>query len=304
MRLLVTATIFLAASATAGFSQDQAKKPADPTKIVANVNGEGVTERDLAFAEAEISSVLAGVPEESRRRMLAEYLIETNLMAEAAQKSGIADSEEFKARMDYYRIRALRDAYFENFEKDARTAELEAEAQKLYEERVKSLPKQAEVHARHILVKTEEEAKNIKTELEGGGDFAELAKKHSLDRGGADGGDLGYFTSGQMVKPFDEAVFKMEKGKLSDPVKTQFGWHIIKLEDKRDRLPPSFDEVKEQITTSLIRTKLQSAVEDLRKTAKVEMVDSDLKKAVEAEKTEKPAAATDDAKKNEAEKKN
>jgi peptidyl-prolyl cis-trans isomerase C len=281
--------------------------------VVANVNGEEVTERDLSFAESEISSVLAGVPEESRRRMLAEYLIETNLMAEAAKKSGIPDSDEFKARMEYYRIRALRDAYFENFEKEARSSELEAEAQKLYEERIQSLPKQEEVHARHILVKTEEEAKNIKKELEGGGDFAELAKKNSLDRGGADGGDLGYFTSGQMVKPFDEAVFKMEKGKLSDPVKTQFGWHIIKLEDKRDRQAPSFDEVKDQITTSLIRAKLQSAVEDMRKSAKVEMIDPELKKAVEAEnKPEAPAAPAqteapanaEDANKNETEKKN
>jgi peptidyl-prolyl cis-trans isomerase C len=194
-------------------------------------------------------------------------------------------------------LRALRDAYFEN---QIRDSVPEADAKELYDERVKNLPTEEEVKASHILVKTEDEAKQVAEKLKEGGDFAALAKEHSQDRGGANGGDLGYFTRGQMVKPFEDAAFSMEKGKLSDPVKSQFGWHIIKLDDKRNRQPPSFEEVKDQITASLIQTKLRGSVSDLRKEGTIEFVDPELKKAAEAAEAAAaanpaPAAASGDA---------
>ncbi len=209
-------------------------------------------------------------------------------MADSAEKAKLAESPEFEARMKYYRLRALRDAYFE---KQVRDSVPEAEAKTLYEERVKGLPPQEEVRARHILVKTEDEAKKVAEELTGGADFAETAKKYSQDRGGQGGGDLGYFSRGQMVKAFDDAAFSLEQGKLSAPVQSEFGWHIIKVEDKRNRQPPAFEEVKDQITASLIQNKLQATVLDLRKNGKIDILDADIRKAIEAEATAPAGAA-------------
>jgi peptidyl-prolyl cis-trans isomerase C len=269
---------------------------AAPETVVGKVNGQDITEAEINFAEAEIGSELAGVPAESRRRVLFEYLVEAHLMAAAAETAKLDQGEAFKHRMQYYRMRALRDTYFE---KQVRDAVPEAEARALYDERVKSIPVEQEVRASHILEKTEDEAKNVVKELQAGGDFAELATKYSLDRGGASGGDLGYFTRGQMVKPFEDAVFALEKDKLSEPVETQFGWHIIRVDDKRERQPPSFEEVKDQISASLIQAKLQGAVRTLRSDAKIEIVDPVIKAAaeVEAAAEEKPEAAAEEGEK-------
>ena len=253
---------------------------AEPNTPVAKVNGQDITQGELKFAEAEIGSELAGVPTESRRRVLVEYLIEAHLMAQLAEKAQLAATPDFETRLKYYRMRALRDEFFENKVRDSVG---EAAAKQLYDDRVKSIPAQQEVRARHILVKTKDEAEKIAKEVTGGADFAEAAKKYSQDSGGESGGDLGYFTKGQMVKPFEEAAFSMEKGKVSSPVQSEFGWHIIKVEDKRDRQPPTFEEVKDQITASLIQAKLQSTVQEMREQAKIEIVDPDVKKAIEAE---------------------
>lgn len=259
---------------------------AAPDTVVAKVNGTPITESEMSFAESEIGQELAGVPEENRRRVLMEYLTEAHLMAEAAKKAKLGTGADFENRMKYYKLRALRDTYFEKKVRDAVT---DAAAKKIYDEKVKSLPTQKEVRARHILVKTEAEAKKIAKEIKGGADFGEMAKKHSKDHGGQGGGDLGYFTQGQMVKEFEEAAFKLEKGKVSDPVKTDFGWHLIKVEDKRDRKPPTFDEVKAQIKASLVQSKLQTSIVEMRKAAKIEVVDADLKKAMEKEEAQKAA---------------
>jgi peptidyl-prolyl cis-trans isomerase C len=272
----LSAAFFAAATAFSAFGA----LAAEPGAAVAKVNGQDITNGELRFAEAEIGSELAGVPAESRRRVLVEYLIEAHLLAQAAEKASLAGSPDFEARMKYYRMRALRDAYFENKVRDD-VGETQAKA--LYDERVKAIPAQPEVRARHILVKSKDEADKISKEIAGGADFAESAKKYSQDSGGEGGGDLGYFSRGQMVKPFEDAAFALEKGKVSAPVQSEFGWHIIKIEDKRDRLPPTFDEVKDQITASLIQAKLQSAVQEMREGAKIEIVDADVKKAIEAE---------------------
>ena len=146
--------------------------------------------------------------------------------------------------------------------------------QKIYDDAVKSMGGQEEVHARHILVETEDEAKAILEQLKGGADFATLAKEKSKDPGAAEGGDLGYFTKDQMVPEFAEVAFKMYPGQLSNPVKTQFGWHIIKVEDKRTKQPPEFEKVKEQIEAYLARKAQSDFVAKLRQTAKVERLDN------------------------------
>jgi peptidyl-prolyl cis-trans isomerase C len=144
---------------------------------------------------------------------------------------------------------------------------------KVYDEAVKAMPPEEEVHARHILVPTEEEAKEIEAELKKGADFATLAKEKSKDPGAADGGDLGYFTKDQMVPAFSDVAFKLDKGQISDPVHTQFGWHIIKVEDKRIKPTPSFDQVKPQLENFVAHKAQAELVENLRKTATIERLD-------------------------------
>ena len=131
-----------------------------------------------------------------------------------------------------------------------------------------------EVHARHILVETEDEAKAILEQIKGGADFAALAKEKSKDPGAADGGDLGYFTKDQMVPEFAEVAFKMYPGQLSNPVKTQFGWHLIKVEDKRQRPVPELEAIKEQIDAYLVRRAQSEYVAKLRQTAKIDRLDA------------------------------
>ena len=144
---------------------------------------------------------------------------------------------------------------------------------KVYEDASKQITGEQEVHARHILVETEDEAKAVEDELKKGADFAELAKKKSKDPGASDGGDLGFFTKDQMVPEFSAVAFALEPGKISDPVKSQFGWHIIKVEEKRNRKAPDFEQVKAQIETYVTRKAQADYVAKLREAAKVERMD-------------------------------
>jgi peptidyl-prolyl cis-trans isomerase C len=245
---------------------------------VARVNGSDITEAELGFAEAEVGSEIAGLPAEARRRVLVEYLVEAHLFAEAAGKNQLGGGKEFEDRLAYYKLRALRDTFYEKKVRDAVT---EAQAKTAYDEQIAKIVPEPEVRARHILVKTEQEAKDLVKQLKGGADFVELAKKSSDGPSAQTGGDLGYFARGQMVKPFEDAAFTLKAGEISAPVQTEFGWHVIKVEDKRNRPVPQFDEVKDQLVASLVQNQLKTVVQGLRGTAKVEIVDPELKKAID-----------------------
>ena len=164
---------------------------------------------------------------------------------------------------------------------------------KVYEEASKQITGEQEVRARHILVETEDEAKAVKAELDKGTDFAELAKKKSKDPGASDGGDLGFFTKEQMVPEFSTVAFALEPGKISDPVKSQFGWHIIKVEEKRSRKAPDFEQVKGQIETYVTRKAQADYVAKLREAAKVERMDKPAEAAAKPAEPAKPDAAKD-----------
>jgi peptidyl-prolyl cis-trans isomerase C len=253
--------------------------------VVARVNGTDITEADIASAESEVGAEIASIPVEQRRRVLVEYLIETQLLAEAAEKEKLDQGQLMKDRLSYYRRRALRDIYFDKMVRDAVT---EADAKKVYDEQVANIKPQPEVRARHILVETEEEASDIREQLARGEDFATLAKEKSKDPGSPDG-DLGYFTKERMVKPFADAAFALNVGDLSEPVQTQFGWHIIKVEDKRERKPPAFEQVKDQIMAAMVQERMRDTLQGMRDKGSVEIVDADLKKAIEdAEKAAQP----------------
>ena len=281
--------VALAILALATFGTNSNPSFAQDDKVVAKVNGTTITEADMRFANAEIGAQLGDIPENVKRRALAEYLIDNALFAEAAIAAKIAADPAFEEQMQYVRRRLLREQYFE---KQLKGAISEADAKKIYDQRVAQLKSENEVAARHILVDNEEKAKEILAKIKAGGDFAALAKENSTDTGSKEqGGFLGYFGRGQMVPEFEKAAFTMIKGQVSEPVKTNFGWHIIKLEDRRRKPPPSFDEVKETILNSLAVLKAQEVVAALRKKANVEYVDDDIKKQVEEHEKKKATEA-------------
>lgn len=257
-------------------------------KIIAKVNGRAITDTDLRHAEAEIGNDLGSIPADQRRRVLVEYLIETHLFAEAAEGAKLGSGQAFDDRMKYWQRRALRDAYFD---KTVREAVTEAEARKLYDSQVAAAKPQEEVRARHILVESEVKAKEIFEKIAHGEDFARMAKEHSKDPGSKDeGGDLGYFSRGQMVPVFEETAFKLKKGDMSQPVQSQFGWHIIKVDDRRQRGAPPFDAIKERIMASLIHRRAQELGQSLRDKAKLEFIDPELRAEAEKENQIRPAA--------------
>ena len=271
-------TLALMASSSS-FAQD---------KAVATVNGKPIIEADLKLAEAELGPELAQLPEASRRRVLLEYLIESQVYSDAAETSKLNSGPDYEARVQYWRRRALRDIYFE---KNIKGAIKETDAKAFYDEQVKGMKAEEEVKASHILIKDEAKAKEVAAKLAKGGDFAALAKEFSEDPGSKEnGGDLGYFGKGQMVPEFETAAFGLEKGKVSGLVKSNFGYHIIRLDDKRMRQPPPFDGLKDRIMNSLLQKKAQTLGAELRTAAKVDYLDPDIKAAVEKEKAAAAAA--------------
>jgi len=263
----------------AGAGAQDAKAPA--AGPLATVNGKAITDRDLQLAEAEVGSDLGNLPEATRRRVLVEYIIETQLMADAAGAENMDKTPGFDERMAYYKRKALREAYFDNKIKNSVS---EATAKTFYDDQIKGMKPEEEVKARHILVDSEDKAREIKDKIAKGADFAEMAKENSKDPGTKDnGGLLGFFSRGQMVPQFEEAAFMLQPGDVSDPVESRFGWHLIKVEERREKPLPTFDEVKERILNSMIHRKAQSIAEELRKGAKIEYIDPEIKKEVAAQ---------------------
>jgi peptidyl-prolyl cis-trans isomerase C len=251
----------LACSAPAAFAQ--------PDAVVAKVNGTEIRESDLAMAEEDLGGNLPQMSPEQKRDYLITFVADMMLVAKAAEAKKVGDTPEFKRKTEYTRTKLLMEALLAT---EAKAAVNEAAMRKTYDEAIGQIKKETEVRARHILVESEDDAKAVLAELKKGADFAELAKSKSKDPGSADGGDLGYFTKDQMVPEFSEVAFKLDKGALSDPVKSQFGWHIIKVEDKRDREPPAFEKVKEQLENFLVRKSQSELITKLRAEGKIEKI--------------------------------
>jgi peptidyl-prolyl cis-trans isomerase C len=243
----------------------------DADTVIARVNGIDIHQSDLNFAEEELGGNMPQMAPEQKRQYLMTYLTDVVLLSQAAEQQKFADHDGVKRRIAFERNKVLMEALLHDTGKAALTDEA---MHKVYDEAVKQMPGEEEVHARHILVPTEDEAKAIEVELKNGADFVKLAKEKSKDPGAAEGGDLGYFTKDQMVPEFAEAAFKLEKGQVSDPIKSQFGWHIIKLEDKRTKPTPKFDEVKAQVENYVARRAQSELVEKLRSAAKIEILNA------------------------------
>ncbi|MER8917087.1 peptidylprolyl isomerase [Mesorhizobium sp. M0761] len=269
-----------AAPAPADAAAAPAAAPVDPNAVIATVNGQKLTEADLGLAEGELSQQFSQLPPEQRRAAALSAAIEIRVMAAQAVATGLDKDPEFQRRMAFLQQRAL---HSEMVEKGVVDKVTDAEVRARYDQEIASTPPVNEIHARHILVKTKEEAEAIIKQLDGGADFQKLANEHTSDPSGkTNGGDLGWFGPGQMVPEFDKAAVALEIGKYTkEPVQTQFGWHVIKLEDKRTKQPPAFDDVKDQAKQAVIRDKYFALVKQLRGAAKVEIPDANLKKAVD-----------------------
>jgi peptidyl-prolyl cis-trans isomerase C len=265
LKVAFVATPLLVAPAAFLFAQD-----GDP--VVAKVNGAEIRQSDLAIAEEDVGSSLQQqqVTGEAKRDYLINYVSDVMLIAKAAEAKKVGDTSDFKQRLAFARNKLLMESLLQS---EAKAAASDVALRKVYDDAKQQMSTDQEVRARHILVGSEDEAKAVLGELKKGGDFAELAKQKSKDPGAADGGDLGYFTKDQMVPEFAETAFKLEPGQLSEPVKTDFGWHIIKVEDKRTRQIPEFDQVKGQIETFVMRKAQVDLVSKLREGAKIERIE-------------------------------
>lgn len=295
LRALLAATSLLAMAAVSG-AQDAQPAPAaeppaaeapaapvqrDPAAVVATVNGKPITEADLSLAEQDMSAQFAQMPEEQRRAAALSAIMEIRLMAEKATTDGLDKDADFQRRLAFLNERALHSAVID---KDVSGAITDADIRAAYDKQIAATPPGNEVRARHILVKTKEEADAIIKELDAGKSFEDIAKEKSTDPGsGANGGDLGYFSAGQMVPEFEKAAFELNVGEYTKvPVQSQFGFHIIKLEDKRQQQPPAFEQVKDQFRQVVLRDKYFALVKSLRGAAKVDISDPALKTALDA----------------------
>jgi peptidyl-prolyl cis-trans isomerase C len=248
---------------------------------VAKVDGKTITEADMRLAETEIGSDLGSLPDGTKRRVLLEFLIENQLFADAAEKQKLSAGSSFDERMQYWRRRALRDVYFDKSVKETIS---DMETKRYYDQQVGALKPEDEVRARHILVESKDKARELFEKILHGGDFAALAREHSKDPGSKDqGGELGFFSRGQMVPQFEEAAFKLKAGEVGEPFETQFGWHIVKVDERRQRSAPAFEDVKDRVRASMIHKRAQQIAGELRGKAQIEYIDPDIRKSVESD---------------------
>lgn len=287
MKYRYAIALALAAIATSACSKNAEK----PAQVFATVNGETITTKDFdSFVTAMTNGALTAdklTPEQ--RKMVTDRLIVMHVAAADAVKNGLEKQPDTEAELKMMRLNVLSSATIKKYIDGIKISDADVQA----EYTTKYGTPKREFKAQHILVKTQEEADALIAKLKKGADFSELAKKNSIDPGsGKNGGELGWFAEGAMVPEFTAAVEHLEKGKFTEtPVKTQFGYHIIKLEDTRDSSPPPLDQVKPQIENELKQKKVQEYIESLRKDAKVDI------KETPAASTSSASSSTDSVKK-------
>ncbi len=249
-----------------GTSAAESAKPA-PATVLATVNGRAITQSDVDIAGEDIGANLPPqLTGKAKDAYLLDYLIDGDLVAQKATTDKADQAPDFAKKLAYARDKLLMESQLTEI---AKVATDDANLHKIYDEAAKAQKPEDEIHARHILVATEGDAQAVLKRLKAGEDFAKVAKDMSKDPG-SEGGDLGWFTRDRMVPAFADAAFALQKGQTSDPVKTQFGWHVIQLEDRRPKTFPPFDQVKDQIARYAVQKAQSDLVVDLRKTAKIE----------------------------------
>jgi peptidyl-prolyl cis-trans isomerase C len=267
-------------AAWSGFAEDK--------KVLAKIGDVEITEAEVNMAGVDLDPQFAKLPPEQKKLAAIAALIDIKAMAIKGGEAKLDQTDNFKTRMAFLRDRALHNAYFES-EVIQKVTDEEVRAR--FDKEIAATPPQNEIRARHILVKTVEEAQDIIKQLDGGASFEELAKAKSTDGAAAQGGDLGYFGSGQMVPEFEKAAAALEVGAYTKtPVQTQFGFHVVKVEDKRSKQPPEFDKVKDQVKNVVLQENYIKRVKAIRDELKVEYVDAEVKKGMDASEAARKAA--------------
>jgi len=265
---------------------------ADP-KVLAKVDGVAITEDDVNDALADIGP---GLPEKlvgaEREKYVLDYVIDLRLVAKKALEDKVDQTPEYARHLAYFKDKLAMEALMGGVAKEAATDDA---AKKAYDAAAAAQPPEPEIHARHILLATEDDAKKALARVKGGEDFAKVATELSKDPAG-EGGDLGWFTKDRMVPEFSVVAFKMAPGQISDPVKTQFGWHIIKVEETRMKTFPPYDQLKEQAMRYVSQKAQSDMITALRDKAKIERFDEPAKPAAPADAAAPaPAPAAADA---------
>ncbi len=266
--LLITSALIAGCQPPAGNGGSPAPT-VSKADAIADVNGSLIAKSTFETLQKDLAARSRG--QSFPKDKLVEELVQRELLVQDAVKKGLDKTPEIAAQLEEARKSILAQEDVQSFIKTSPVTDDEIKAE--YDKKVGG-DSSTEYKARHILVKTEDEAKKIIAELDKGGEFAKLANKYSLDgKEAKNGGDLGWFVPGQMVEPFSKAVIALEKGKYTKtPVQTQFGWHVILKEDSRKQTPPPLDAVKDQLTPYLQRQKVQKMIEALREQAKVEIL--------------------------------
>jgi len=236
--------------------------------IVASIDGDPITEQDLDIAYDEFQDQLSRFSLDQRRNVTIDLLIHIRLLAKAAVAAGVDKEPAIVEKLRLARERALYNEYLNRlFDKEV----TEAAAHKLFDEQQATAAKTLQYHVRHILVPTEAEAKDVIAQLNAGGDFAKIAADKSIDTGSAaNGGDLGFISKGDTVQPFETAAFALEPGKYTKtPVESQFGFHVIKLEETRDAPPRTFEDAAGDLQDELAQNAFQKAIDDLSAKSKI-----------------------------------
>jgi len=265
--LALAAALVVAAPTMAQTAAAPAAAAQDP--VVARVNGTEIHRSEVLAARAMLPAQVQQIPFEQVYPQLLDNLVSNMLAAQAGRKQKLADDAEVKKRMQLAQDQIIEEVYLRRYITAAITDD---KIKARYDQFLKEQKPQDQVNAKHILVKTEDEAKAVIEELKKGGDFAAIAKEKSNDPGTkATGGDLGWFTKDEMVPEFADAAFKLQKGQYTEtPVKTQFGYHVILLVDRRTAPPPTMEEARPQVVALLQRELLEQKVKDLRASAKIE----------------------------------
>ncbi len=258
---IFAATLLGAAATSGAFAQE-----AD--QVVARVNGIDVTFGDIQLFYSELPEQYRQLPFEMLYENLLDNAIDGVLLLEAAKAESLDEDPDLQAEVERFRERTMQRLYLDNAMDAAITDE---RLREIYDEMLAGIPTEEEIKARHILLESEEDALAVIAELDGGADFATLAQEQSTGPSGPQGGDLGWFTRGRMVPEFEEAAFALETGSYSAaPVQTQFGWHVILVEERREVPPPAFEEVRSQLVNELSQEVVNDVLADLRDGVEIE----------------------------------
>lgn len=252
-----------------GFAAAPALAVAEDNPVVAVVNGEPIHYSKIGMMAATLPPQLRQLPPQQFLQLVIQKLVDQKLLSQAAEKAGMTESESFRDQLSFTRDDILQEMYLRQVIQQGMTDDRIKAA---YDQLASEKTGVAQVHARHILLRTETEAQEVITALQGGADFASLAQEKSIGPSSSRGGDLGFFGKDEMVEPFAEVAFSLQPGQISqEPVQTQFGWHVIKVEEQREAPAPDFDSTVPSLRQQEAGRLIEETLNDLRNAAQIEL---------------------------------